>query len=247
MAQLSVKEGLPMGHKFKSKCPDCGAPFPMKGLNAPSTSLGAAGRRLEVSNGCQKVVRTRTVPMGEGEMHQLREDLELERALRRNAEARVLKLLAKDGPRLTRIPVFEQDSLETADGLAQSLYARFGGDTLTMEPDGTDVVKQVIQVDDEGVTATIVWICMKSRTWNLDWTVEAKLLKIELGANEVVIVNSSLPDSVQDIGQQEGVWLVRPSHTLQLALVLRHTLSEIAKVRRDTELRLKTSRLMLPW
>lgn len=80
---------------------------------------------------------------------------------------------------------------------------------------------------------TVLWETKRAQAWGADWCSKAKSDAAAAKAEIVVIVSDVLPRGLCDFGPQDGVWVVRPSHAVALAIALRNGLMATAEARQS--------------
>ncbi len=95
---------------------------------------------------------------------------------------------------------------------------------------GGDVLQRVLGEMGKAV-GTIFWETKRTQSWGGDWASKAKQDALNVKAELAIIVSDVLPKGIQDFGLYEGVWTVRPSHSVVLGVALRHGIITTADAR----------------
>lgn len=93
---------------------------------------------------------------------------------------------------------------------------------------GGDCLQQV-QTPAGHQCGTILWETKRTKSWSNAWLAKARDDQRAAGANVVVLVTEALPDGVRSFDLIGGVWVCSWAHAKSLAMVLRHSLLELAK------------------
>jgi hypothetical protein len=75
---------------------------------------------------------------------------------------------------------------------------------------------------------TILWESKRTKAWSDGWIGKLKSDCLEINAQMAVLVSTVLPKDVGRIGQIDGVWVVDFVTAMELAIVLRASLIEVA-------------------
>ncbi|WON74877.1 DUF2130 domain-containing protein [Nitrosospira sp. Is2] len=121
--------------------------------------------------------------------------------------------------------------------LEHLLRSRFPLDEIQPVPKGEfggDVLHRV--VGGGGKTGgTILWETKRTRNWSDMWLVKLREDQRAAKAEIAVIVSQTLPKGVATFEMLDGVWVTHPSAALPVALILRHSLLELALARQSSE------------
>jgi hypothetical protein len=117
------------------------------------------------------------------------------------------------------------------------LRARFPQDTIEPVPKGEhggDVLQRV--VGPAGVACgTILWESKRTKNWSDGWLAKLRDDQRAAKAEVAVIVSIALPKDVETFELIDGVWVGHPRVTYPMAIVLRHSLIEVAMARTAAE------------
>ena len=121
--------------------------------------------------------------------------------------------------------------------LESLLRAKFPRDTIEPVPKGEhggDALQRV--VGPLGQTCgTILWESKRTKNWSDTWLPKLRDDQRVAKAEFAVIVTAVLPKEVESFDLVDGVWVVQPKAAIPVALMLRHSLVEIAMTRQATE------------
>lgn len=95
---------------------------------------------------------------------------------------------------------------------------------------GADVIQEVVTAQGHSC-GWILWESKRTKAWSDSWIAKLNSDKLETKADLAVLVSTTLPKDMNRIGQIEGVWVVDFSTAMELATVLRASLSELAVLR----------------
>jgi hypothetical protein len=79
---------------------------------------------------------------------------------------------------------------------------------------------------------TILWESKRTKNWSDGWLVKLREDQRSAKAEIAVIVSHALPKGVETFELIDGVWVTHPRAAVPVALSLRHTLMEVASVRK---------------
>lgn len=82
---------------------------------------------------------------------------------------------------------------------------------------------------------TILWESKRTKNWSDGWLAKLRDDQRAAKAELAVIVTQALPKDVETFGQLDGIWITTPRTAIPVALVLRQTLIDIARVRQTSE------------
>lgn len=92
---------------------------------------------------------------------------------------------------------------------------------------GADVIQEVMNQQGH-YCGTILWESKRTKAWSDGWIGKLKSDCLEINAQMAVLVSTVLPKDVGRIGQIDGVWVVDFATAMELAIVLRASLIEVA-------------------
>jgi hypothetical protein len=92
---------------------------------------------------------------------------------------------------------------------------------------GADVIQEVMNKQGH-YCGTILWESKRTKAWSDGWIGKLKSDCLEINAQMAVLVSTVLPKDVGRIGQIDGVWVVDFVTAMELAIVLRASLIEVA-------------------
>lgn len=121
--------------------------------------------------------------------------------------------------------------------LESLLKAQFIQDNIEPVPKGEhggDVLQRVI-CSLGYPCGTILWESKRTKNWSDGWLVKLRDDQRAAKAEIAVIISQALPKGLDTFGLIEGVWVTHPRATLPVALVLRHSLIEVASARKASE------------
>jgi hypothetical protein len=117
------------------------------------------------------------------------------------------------------------------------LRTRFPQDSIEPVPKGEhggDVIQRV--VGPAGLACgTILWESKRTKNWSDGWLPKLRDDQRAAKAEVAVIVSHALPKDVETFEFIDGIWVAHPRATVPMALVLRHSLIEVATTRKATE------------
>ena len=97
---------------------------------------------------------------------------------------------------------------------------------------GADVI-QTIKTKFGEESGKIIWESKRTINWGNDWITKLKEDQREAKADIAVIVSQVLPEGVNSISQQEGVWIVNFESAHGIAIALREQLLQIDQIRKS--------------
>ncbi len=121
--------------------------------------------------------------------------------------------------------------------LESLLKNKFPHDTIEPVPKGEhggDVLHYVTSPLGQSCGA-ILWESKRTKGWNDGWLVKLREDQRAAKAEIAVIVSQTLPKGVETFELIDGVWVTHPRAALPVAMMLRHTLIEVASARQATE------------
>ncbi|MCA9472670.1 MAG: DUF2130 domain-containing protein [Nitrospirales bacterium] len=99
---------------------------------------------------------------------------------------------------------------------------------------GGDVLQRVVSGFGQPC-GLILWESKRTKNWSDGWLTKLREDQRQAKAEIAVIVSQALPKEVETFELVDGVWVTHPKAALPVALVLRHTLMEVASARQATE------------
>ena len=99
---------------------------------------------------------------------------------------------------------------------------------------GGDVLQKVVSGFGQPC-GTILWESKRTKNWSDGWLTKLREDQRQAKAEIAVIVSQALPKEVETFELVDGVWVTHPKAALPVALVLRHTLMEVASARQASE------------
>jgi hypothetical protein len=121
--------------------------------------------------------------------------------------------------------------------LENLLRARFPFDMIEPVPKGEfggDVLHRVIAGGGQP-GGTILWETKRTRNWSDAWLTKLREDQRAAKAEIAVIVSHALPKGIETFELVDGVWVTNPKAALPVALILRHSLLELAIARQSFE------------
>ncbi len=121
--------------------------------------------------------------------------------------------------------------------LENLLMTKFPLDKIQPVPKGEhggDVLQRVVSGFGQPC-GTILWESKRTKNWSDGWLVKLREDQRQAKAEISVIVSQVLPKELETFGEKDGVWVTHPKAALPVAIVLRHTLMEVASARQATE------------
>jgi hypothetical protein len=117
------------------------------------------------------------------------------------------------------------------------LKAKFPRDTIEPVPKGEfggDVVHRVLGPLGQQC-GTILWESKRTKNWTDGWLPKLREDQRAAKAEIAVMVSQTLPKEVDTFDVIDGVWVTHPRTAIPVAIVLRHTLIEVACARQSGE------------
>ena len=99
---------------------------------------------------------------------------------------------------------------------------------------GGDVLQRVFSGFGQAC-GTILWESKRTKNWSDGWLIKLREDQRQAKAEIAVIVSQALPKEVETFELIDGVWVTHPKAALPVAIVLRHTLMEVASARQASE------------
>jgi len=99
---------------------------------------------------------------------------------------------------------------------------------------GGDVLQRVMSGFGQPC-GTILWESKRTKNWSDGWLTKLREDQRQAKAEIAVIVSQTLPKDVETFELVDGVWVTHPKSALPVAIVLRHTLMEVASARQASE------------
>jgi hypothetical protein len=121
--------------------------------------------------------------------------------------------------------------------LENLLRIKFPFDAIEPVPKGDyggDVLHRVIGAAGQP-GGTILWETKRTRNWSDLWLAKLREDQRAAKAEIAVIVSQTLPKGIETFEMIDGIWVTHPRSALPVALVLRHSLLELALVRKSSE------------
>ncbi|MBR0695338.1 DUF2130 domain-containing protein [Bradyrhizobium lablabi] len=97
---------------------------------------------------------------------------------------------------------------------------------------GGDVVHSVNGLVGVPV-GTILWEFKSTKKWNDGWLAKLREDQRSARADLALIVSQALPKEVETFGLIDGVWVTHPRCAIPVAVALRHSLAELASLRKS--------------
>jgi len=121
--------------------------------------------------------------------------------------------------------------------LENLLRVKFPFDAIEPVPKGDyggDVLHRVVGAAGQ-LGGTILWETKRTRNWSDLWLAKLREDQRAAKAEIAVIVSQTLPKGVETFEMIDGIWVTHPRAALPVALILRHSLLELALVRQSSE------------
>jgi hypothetical protein len=121
--------------------------------------------------------------------------------------------------------------------LENLLREKFPFDAIEPVPKGDyggDVLHRVMGTGGQP-GGTILWETKRTRNWSDMWLAKLREDQRTAKAEIAVIVSQTLPKGVETFEMVDGVWVTHPRAALPVALILRHSLLELALARQSFE------------
>lgn len=121
--------------------------------------------------------------------------------------------------------------------LESLLRARFPQDIIEPVPKGEyggDALQRVIgQIGQP--CGTILWESKRTKNWSDGWLSKLREDQRAAKAEIAIIVSQALPKNLETFDLIDGIWITSPRSAIAVALVLRHSLIELAAARQASE------------
>ncbi len=117
------------------------------------------------------------------------------------------------------------------------LQTRFPIDMVKPVPKGEfggDVLHHVISSSGARV-GTMLWESKRTKNWSDGWLTKLRDDQRTAKAEIAIIVSQALPGELKTFDFIDGVWVIHPSVTLPVAIMLRHSLLELSLTRAASE------------
>lgn len=117
------------------------------------------------------------------------------------------------------------------------LGARFLHDTIEPVPKGEhggDTLQRVIGPLSQSC-GTILWESKRTKNWSDGWLAKLRDDQRAAKAEIAVMVSQALPKDVETFDLIDGVWVTHPRALMPVAMMLRHSLIEVAMARQASE------------
>jgi hypothetical protein len=121
--------------------------------------------------------------------------------------------------------------------LESLLRHQFPRDQIEPVPNGDfggDVLHRVFGPGGQ-TCGTILWESKRTKRWSDDWLTKLRNDQRAAKAEVALIVSSALPKEVETFGLVDNVWVAEPRFPVPLAIVLRHSLIDLAGSRQAQE------------
>ncbi|WFU24973.1 DUF2130 domain-containing protein [Bradyrhizobium sp. CB1717] len=96
---------------------------------------------------------------------------------------------------------------------------------------GGDIV-QTVNGQLGNVAGTILWELKATKKWNDGWLAKLREDQRNAKADIALIISHALPKEVETFGLVDGVWVAHPRCAIPVAIALRHSLTELASLRK---------------
>lgn len=179
----------------------------------------------------------KTIPLSDAISHQIKEGLNEDYRLKIREKDKLigdlrdqidgLKHKAESGSQQLQGEVLELD-------LEERLEATFSLDQLKPVPKGVSGADLVQEVYDrrERYCGSIIWETKRTKSWNEDWIEKLKHDQRTANADIAVLLTRTLPKNCERFRQSSGVWVTNYACAIDLAIVLRNSLIEMATTKR---------------
>lgn len=127
----------------------------------------------------------------------------------------------------------EVQELEIEDLLSN----KFPFDTIEPVPKGEhggDALQRVVNSMGQ-MCGTIIWESKRTKNWSDSWLPKLREDQRMAKAEIAIIVTQALPKDVDIFDHVDGVWVIHPKVIVPMAMMLRHSLIEIAAARQSSE------------
>ena len=95
---------------------------------------------------------------------------------------------------------------------------------------GADVLQRVLGVSGQSC-GTILWESKRTKNWSDGWLAKLRDDQRSANAELALLVSHALPKGVTAFDHVDGIWVAEPRCAIPVAIALRQSLIEIAKVR----------------
>jgi len=95
---------------------------------------------------------------------------------------------------------------------------------------GADVLQRVLGVSGQSC-GTILWESKRTKNWSDGWLAKLRDDQRSANAELALLVSNALPKGVTAFDHIDGIWVAEPRCAIPVAIALRQSLIEIAKVR----------------
>ena len=92
---------------------------------------------------------------------------------------------------------------------------------------GADIIQNVCN-NSGSVCGVVLWEVKQTKHWTEGWVIKFKDDLRSQKANIPVLVTTSLPKDIDGFGFYNGVWVTLPQYAVQLAIILRKNLLDVA-------------------
>ena len=121
--------------------------------------------------------------------------------------------------------------------LENLLGAKFPADMIEPVPKGEyggDILQRVHNMSGQRC-GTIIWESKRTKNWSDSWLAKLREDQRAAKAEIAIIVSHALPKEVETFELIDNIWVIHPKAILPVAMMLRHTLLEVASVRQSSE------------
>ncbi len=121
--------------------------------------------------------------------------------------------------------------------LESLLRTQFPHDSIEPVPKGEfggDALQRVVTPLGQRC-GTILWESKRTKNWSDSWLPKLREDQRTAKAEFAILVSQALPKEMETFGLVDGVWVTHPRSAIAVALVLRHSLIEIASARLSSE------------
>jgi len=99
---------------------------------------------------------------------------------------------------------------------------------------GADVLQRVLGLSGQSC-GTILWESKRTKNWSDGWLAKLRDDQRSANAELALLVSNALPKGVTAFDHIDGIWVAEPRCAIPVAIALRQSLIEIAKVRQAGE------------
>lgn len=117
--------------------------------------------------------------------------------------------------------------------LESLLRAKFPVDQIEPVPkgeSGADVLQRVLGISGQSC-GSILWESKRTKNWSDGWLAKLRDDQRSANADIALLVSNALPKGVTAFDHVDGIWVAEPRCAIPVAIALRQSLIEIAKVR----------------